>query len=402
MGGSDVGELHMPGKSEPSSLEEAVRTLTSAIEADDLEVLRRVLEARPEVAQRAQPLLLACGLLRLEAVRALLDAGADPNLASRPSGGVRPLSRLCELHAAGRIDAWPAGALELAELLVERGADPTRVSHEGDQSPLLLAARLGNADAVRFLRAKLAERGLEPDLWEAATLGEAKRIRAALGEDKGWATRARVAGAGPFKMSWTLLTLTAQSRLGNCDPQISAALAEQTVLLLAAGAPIAAAQQSDDAIPCPCALAAAAGNLGSLKVLLAAGGDPNPALAAGIQGEAPEVLEVLASYPLALDQSGNPKTGASLLHQLALWGRFRQAAWLLERGANPNPRDDEGLTPLHYAVRRGCPPNAVECFLAAGADPWLKDRHGRTVIDLAREKAREQLYPLLESAPRSA
>lgn len=385
-----------------SSLEEGLRTLHSAIEANDLEIVAASLRARPEMVQRAQPLLLACSLARVGAARALLDAGADPNLASRPSGGERPLSRLCEVHQPARIDLWPPQAHELAALLLERGADPTRVSHEGDQTPLLLAARLGNADAVRFLLPHLEARGLSPDPWEAAALGLVKRMRALLAEDPAASRRVRRAGAGPFQTCWTLLSLTAQSRLGNHDPRVASALAEQALLLLSAGAAHEESESEGDRIPGPCAEAAAAGNIGALKVLLAAGADPDPALAAGIQGDAPEVLEVLAPYPLRVDQAGNPKTGASLLHQLVLWGRFKQAAWLLARGANPNPRDDEGLTPLHYAVRRGCTAEAVQSFLSAGADPWLLDRRGRSVLDLAREKAREQLYRILEEAPRAS
>lgn len=57
---------------------------------------------------------------------------------------------------------------------------------------------------------------------------------------------------------------------------------------------------------------------------------------------------------------------------------------LLKHGANPNTRDDSGLTPLHWAVVRG---NKV-CILRLfemGAEIHAKDNEGRTARDMASE-----------------
>ena len=57
---------------------------------------------------------------------------------------------------------------------------------------------------------------------------------------------------------------------------------------------------------------------------------------------------------------------------------------LLKHGANPNTKDDAGLTPLHWAVVRGnrvCIRRLVE----SGADISAKDGEGRTARDMAVE-----------------
>ena len=57
---------------------------------------------------------------------------------------------------------------------------------------------------------------------------------------------------------------------------------------------------------------------------------------------------------------------------------------LLKHGANPNTKDDAGLSPLHWAVVRGnrvC----IRKLIEAGADISAKDVEGRTAKDMAVE-----------------
>ena len=57
---------------------------------------------------------------------------------------------------------------------------------------------------------------------------------------------------------------------------------------------------------------------------------------------------------------------------------------LLKHGANPNLKDDTGLSPLHWAVVRGnrvC----IRRLLESGADIGAKDNEGRTARDMAVE-----------------
>jgi ankyrin repeat protein len=50
---------------------------------------------------------------------------------------------------------------------------------------------------------------------------------------------------------------------------------------------------------------------------------------------------------------------------------------LLEKGANPNARDEEGFTPLHYASFNGCA-SVAKLLLDSGADPNVGSKEGWT------------------------
>jgi hypothetical protein len=56
---------------------------------------------------------------------------------------------------------------------------------------------------------------------------------------------------------------------------------------------------------------------------------------------------------------------------------------MLGKDAEVNARDDEGKTPLMYAAENGRLANA-KALLAEGADVRLKDKRGKTALDLVR------------------
>jgi ankyrin repeat protein len=49
---------------------------------------------------------------------------------------------------------------------------------------------------------------------------------------------------------------------------------------------------------------------------------------------------------------------------------------LLTHGADPNARDKDRLTPLHWGAC--APPEALKAMLSRGADPNARDRWGKT------------------------
>ncbi|KDQ16380.1 hypothetical protein BOTBODRAFT_87455, partial [Botryobasidium botryosum FD-172 SS1] len=52
---------------------------------------------------------------------------------------------------------------------------------------------------------------------------------------------------------------------------------------------------------------------------------------------------------------------------------------LLDGGADPNARDDDGLMSLHYAVQWR-PPSVTQLLLKAGANPHSRDNKGCTPL----------------------
>ena len=103
--------------------------------------------ANPDAPSDAgPPLLWACGHGRTEVAEMLLDAGADPNGSSED--GVTAL-----------LAAAAAGETEIVKLLLKRGADPNgKIGEDGGSgeggvkvTPLFVAANEGNKRMVELL-----------------------------------------------------------------------------------------------------------------------------------------------------------------------------------------------------------------------------------------------------------
>src|SRR5215831_11912087 len=112
-------------------------------------------------------------------------------------------------------------------------------------------------------------------------------------------------------------------------------------------------------------LATAGYRLEVVRLLLAAGADPN---AAGNHRR---------STPLHYAADGQINSPA--------WDARRQVSTLrclLDAGANIHAQDKNGATALHRAVRTRCAA-AVRFLLEAGADPTLKNKPGSTPFHLA-------------------
>lgn len=86
-----------------------------------------------------------------------------------------------------------------------------------------------------------------------------------------------------------------------------------------------------------------------------------------------------------LDLSWRDATGRTVMHHAALAGYGVLVRDLAARGAQVDPRDEDGRTPLHLtAVQEwhNWAPHALRRLLEAGADPCAADAKGNTSLHL--------------------
>lgn len=121
--------------------------------------------------------------------------------------------------------------------------------------------------------------------------------------------------------------------------------------------------------------------------------DESPLMLAAIKGQ----LEIVAAL-IKRDADVN-KTGWTPLHYAATKGHLAIMDLLLENHAYIDAESPNGTTPLMMAAQYGTTP-AVKLLLDAGADPLLKNQQGLTAIGFAQRVSRTESADLIAAAVR--
>lgn len=174
-------------------------------------------------------------------------------------------------------------------------------------------------------------------------------------------------------------------------------------------------------------------NTGAVRKLLALGADPNRAvdnmlpLALAASENDIETMTVLIEAGAQVD--GKNSDGNTPLFWAAYHGHEEAVSWLLEKRADPNVRYvsgrsvlspvcmhgysgilkmllDAGAKPIYTCHADGETPlmiaayngryDCVEVLLEAGADPYVKDKHGNTALSFAKDCGHEEIVKLLQ------
>lgn len=304
-------------------------------------------------------------------IEKLLAAGADPNIVSTTPSKYRPLHRAIE-----RKKSFKRGEKDVAavKVLLAGGADPllrggwsthTALQMSAVYEPLFIPVVI---DAFKPL-----------DIFHAAAVGDEDRVTALLKKDKSLAT-ARDGN------DWTPLHYAAASRVHEKNPAKSAALLKIAQLLLKAGAdPMAAWNYNDEWPLRPLYYAAGWSNHPAMaEVLLKAGADPcdnESVYHAADEGYA-ECLELFEKY---VPKKKLAEQCTMCLRTQFHWGHSKGAQWLLAHGADPNSLyPNSGNSALHAAAKSGANEKVIALLLQHGGDPKVKNKDGKTAIELAR------------------
>ncbi len=286
------------------------------------------------------------------------------DIEARTEGGLTPL------HTA----AWE-GHRDVADCLLSHGANIEALLDEG--TPLDCAAAFGHEEVARLLLAKGAKAGIHA----ASTLGMVNQVQELLAQDP------TLVGA-----------LEPRRRRRLRTPLHMAAGAGQVPVaktLVAHGADVNGAIYLGET---PLHMAASAGHRAMAQWLLDRGAKVNaragweslPPLHAAVKFES--VVRLLVTQGARVDIRDDE--GKTPLHYAVADGTVAGGRALLEGGADVDAADLLGITPLHSATRAGAK-EWVGLLLDHGADPNAEALSGRTPLALARDLGHEAIADLL-------
>ncbi len=265
------------------------------------------------------------------------------------------------LHSAARY-----GALSAARFLLGRGADPNAKDENGD-TPLHLASTFRHPDIIDLLIQHKADantpnaRGQTP-LILASLYGNARSLASLVASGK--------------------VDINARDADGNSPLHIAALYRNHENL-----AALLKANPEIDAV--------------------SAGGD-TPLHVAVRRPDNDRAVELLLEHGADLHRPD--LTGKNALLASVGSNQKEYIGMLVSKGADINSGDGDGNTALHYALndvltdKRYLPlsKGIVEVLMKEGADPHIKNKEGKSPMDLARESGANELIDLLTRSEQSS
>ena len=314
--------------------------------------------SEPETVRPAATLVSAVDLGQIETVKALLESGADANAVN--DKGLAVL-----LTATWHED------LEVAQLLVDHGADVNKPSTENSWTPFMEAASRGNMPLIElYLQHKadinLRDRNGEQPIWVAAAFGQPAVVEKLLALGGDIQTRNNE-GVG-------LLHGAASAN----DPHL-------IEFLLTMGFRI---QEKTSAGATPLAFAAGHRSGAAVVTLLNHGADPHDELAIK-NAQTPgceQILSMLQPEVLREKVRTWDKMAMDVLHR----NQRSEVLGLLDEGADP--------TELLQAAIEAKTVESVQIALSHGADPLATGDDGLTSLAHAEKTGNAKIIGLLKQA----
>jgi len=315
-------------------------------------------------------------------VRALLAAGADPNIVSGTGHRHTPLTRC--LHWQTTFPRTEAHT-EVLRTLLQAGADPDLPGGTHRFPPVAEACVGGYERDIDLL----LKAGATKSLHVTAMLCDTAALKRQL--KKHDPDTLDHAGRTPLHYLGLSGRWRSSEKLANASLACASAL-------LDAGADV---DRVDALIGVEndfraTALWRAAGwqkHHALAKLLLEAGANPNNAIFAVAFAGDVEMLQMLLDHGADLEVKVHGRTP---LIDLLYYKRPDCVPWLLEHGARADATDAEERTALHHAAIQGVRPQIVQCLIEHGARTRSRDQHGKTPLDYAKAKGRAKLLPLLK------
>ena len=340
-------------------------SLVDAVIYNQIKLLKFLLDIKtdPNAVDRFSPLAetaLYCGSNygRDEAVKLLLKAGANPNLAI--ADGVTPLCIAIQNRRSA-----------IVRMLLQADADPNVQRKSDGTTPLYVAAENGFTEMVSILLEAKANPNLQVDygataLFVAAQNGHTSTVRALLRakansnihKDNGVTPLFMAARYNHFEVAKLLLQANANPNIpkdnGTTPLYMAAQDGRSDIVQILVQANADTNLPKNDGTT-PIYMASQFGHTETVKILLRANGDPN------------------------LQRND----GVSPLYIAVYLGYTDLVGILLHANANPDLQANSGITPLLVAAQNALCSDIVYILLIAKANPNLSNKIGITPIFMA-------------------